>query len=124
MGRLMPVTSAAIVLCGLSLAGVPGTAGFISKWYLVRAALEHDQWWLVMLVVTSSMISLVYTWRFVENAYFRAPRADVAGAGEAPLPLLLPGLLLAAGVVVFGIDTSLTVGSAAQAAALLLPGAR
>jgi multicomponent Na+:H+ antiporter subunit D len=124
MGRLMPLTSLAIVIGGLSLVGVPGTAGFISKWYLVQAALEQGQWWLVMLIVASSMISLVYTWRFVENAYFRSPRAESAGAREAPLPLLVPGLLLTCATLYFGIDTSLTVGAATQAAAALLPGAR
>ena len=36
----MPLTALGIVVCGLSLIGVPGTAGFISKWYLVLAALR------------------------------------------------------------------------------------
>jgi multicomponent Na+:H+ antiporter subunit D len=36
-GRRMPLTSFGIVLCGLSLIGVPGTAGFVSKWYLLLA---------------------------------------------------------------------------------------
>ena len=34
IGRRMPLTMAAFVIAGLSLIGVPGTAGFISKWYL------------------------------------------------------------------------------------------
>ncbi len=43
----MPITSFGIVLGGMSLIGVPGTAGFISKWYLILAALEsgHGGWW-------------------------------------------------------------------------------
>ncbi|MBT8121440.1 MAG: monovalent cation/H+ antiporter subunit D family protein, partial [Gammaproteobacteria bacterium] len=40
LGRAMPWIFGAIVIGGLSLVGVPGTAGFISKWYLVTAALE------------------------------------------------------------------------------------
>ena len=40
LGRRMPWTLAAIVIGGLSLIGVPGTVGFISKWYLILAALE------------------------------------------------------------------------------------
>ena len=51
MGRRMPLTSFGLVLCGLSLIGVPGTAGFVSKWYLILAALEKGQWWLVALIV-------------------------------------------------------------------------
>ena len=85
MGKRMPLTSLGIVLCGLSLIGVPGTAGFISKWYLILAALEKGQWWLVFLIVLSSLLAVAYVWRFVEAAYFREPREDMAGVAEAPL---------------------------------------
>ena len=44
LGRKMPVTFAALVIAGLSLIGIPGTVGFISKLYLVRAALDVG-WW-------------------------------------------------------------------------------
>ena len=40
IGRVMPLTCSGIVLGGLCLIGVPGTAGFVSKWYLVLAALR------------------------------------------------------------------------------------
>ncbi len=68
IGRVMPRTAFGIVLCGLSLIGVPGTAGFVSKWYLILAALEKGQWWLVVLIVLSSLLAVVYVWRFVEVA--------------------------------------------------------
>jgi multicomponent Na+:H+ antiporter subunit D len=45
---------------------VPGTAGFVSKWYLILAALEKGQWWLVFLIVLSSLLAVAYVWRFVE----------------------------------------------------------
>ena len=41
LGRQMPWTMAAVSIGGLSLIGVPPTAGFVSKWYLVLAALEQ-----------------------------------------------------------------------------------
>ena len=44
LGRRMPWTFAAIIIGGLSLIGVPLTVGFISKWYLVLAALEDQLW--------------------------------------------------------------------------------
>lgn len=44
LGRRMPLTAAAIVIGGLSLVGVPLTAGFISKWYLVLTALNAGLW--------------------------------------------------------------------------------
>lgn len=123
LGRLMPWASAGIVLAGLSLIGVPGTAGFVTKWYLVLAALEQGQWWLVFLIVVSSLLSLVYVWRFVEAAYFREPRKDIVPAA-VPLSMTLPTALLLAAVVVFGLDTTYTVDPAMRAAQMLLGGAR
>jgi hypothetical protein len=46
-----PLTTAAVVLASLGLVGIPGTAGFISKWYLILAAIELGWWWLAMLIV-------------------------------------------------------------------------
>ena len=118
VGRTMPLTSFGIVIAGLSLIGVPGTAGFVSKWYLVLAALEQGQWWLVLAIVGSSLLALAYVWRFVEMAYFRAPRAP--RQREAPLSLLVPAWAMVAAVVYFGLETSFTVGSASAAADMLL----
>jgi len=124
LGQRMPLTSFGIVLCGLSLIGVPGTVGFVSKWYLILAALERGQWWLVFLIVLSSLLAAAYVWRFVEAAYFREPRKDTGDAVAVPWSMALPAGLLVAATVWFGLDTSFTVGSAAQAAALLVGGPR
>lgn len=124
LGKRMPLTSFGVVVCGLSLIGVPGTAGFVSKWYLLLAALEKGQWWLVFLIVTSSLLAVAYVWRFVEAAYFREPRKDIAGSAVVPWSMGLPAAMLVAATVYFGLDTSFTVGSAAQAAALLMGGLR
>ncbi|MBA4176669.1 MAG: cation:proton antiporter [Leptothrix sp. (in: Bacteria)] len=124
LGKRMPLTTFGIVVCGLSLIGVPGTAGFVSKWYLILAALEKGQWWLVFLIVMSSLLAAAYVWRFVEAAYFREPRQDTAGGGALPWSMALPAGGLVAATVYFGLDTSFTVASAAQAAAGLLGGLR
>lgn len=120
LGRTMPLTSFGIVLGGLSLIGVPGTAGFISKWYLMLAALEKGQWWLAAAVVASSLIAVAYVWRFVEVAYFREPLAESPQRHEAPYGLLLPAWLLIIATIYFGFETSVSVGSASDAAAMLM----
>lgn len=120
LGKRMPLTSVGIVICGLSLVGVPGTAGFISKWYLLLAALEKGQWWLVFLVVGSSLLAVAYVWRFVEAAYFREPRSDIEVGAAVPWTMALPSALLVAATVYFGLETSFTVGSAASAAEQLM----
>ena len=120
LGRQMPVTCFGIVIGGLSLIGVPGTAGFISKWYLVLAAMEKGQWWLVGAILASSLLAVAYVWRFVEVAYFREPPVHHKAVSEAPLSLLLPAALLIAATLWLGFDTSFTVGSALDAAEQLL----
>ena len=120
LGRTMPLTSFGIVVGGLGLIGVPGTAGFISKWYLVLAALERGEWWLVFALLLSSLLAVAYVWRFVEVAYFRAPPTDMPSRRETPASLLVPAWLMIAASIYFGLDTSVTVGSAAGAAEMLI----
>ena len=122
IGRTMPLTLAAFVIAGLSLIGVPGTVGFVSKWYLVVAAFEQGWWWLSFLIVASSLLTVVYVGRVIEAAWFRAPSAAAAKASEAPPTMLVPIWLLAGAAIYFGLDTGLTAGIAGKAAALLLGG--
>ncbi len=122
LGRSMPWTMAALVIGGLSLIGVPTTAGFVSKWYLVLAILEQGLWPLAVLVLVGSILALLYMWRLVEAAYFQRPGKDAVVPGEAPLSLLLPLWVLAAANLYFGLHTDLNVDLAQQAARLLLEG--
>lgn len=119
LGYRMPFTSLGIVICGLSLVGVPGTGGFISKWHLILAALERGQWWLAFLIVLSSLIAAAYVWRFIEAAYFREPRKDI-GQVQVPWSMALPALLLVAASVVSGLYSSVVLESARGAAILLI----
>ena len=119
LAKRMPFTCFGIVLAGLSLIGVPGTAGFISKWYLILAAMEAGKFWIVGAILLSSLLAVVYVWRFVEVAYFKpAPEGSVRQ--EAPLSMLIPAWLLVIGTIWFGLDTSFTVGTATEAALQLV----
>jgi len=119
LGRSMPWTFGAIVIGGLSLIGVPGTAGFISKWYLVVAALEQQAWISVAVILSGSLLAVVYVGKLIEALYFK-PVSDAGKAvSEAPILLLLPTWALVLANVYFGLDTDLTVGVAEKAAAVL-----
>ena len=124
LGKKMPVTMGAFVIAGLSIIGTPGTAGFISKWYLAVGAFEQGWWWLVFLLVMSSLLSVVYIGRVVEMTWFRPVSKEGEKVEEAPLSMLVPTLLLVAATVYFGIDTSMTAGIASKAAEAFLAGLR
>ncbi|UCH75677.1 MAG: monovalent cation/H+ antiporter subunit D family protein [Rhodospirillales bacterium] len=123
LAKRMPWTMAAFVGGGLSLIGVPLTAGFISKWYLVLAALDRDLWPVAALIVLSSLLAVIYVWRVVEQAYFRPPPPGHDTREEAPLALLIPTWMLVAANVYFGVHAGLTVRAAGRAAQTLLGGA-
>ena len=119
LGRRMPWTMAAFVIGGLSLIGIPLTAGFVSKFYLILAAWDKDWWWLAGLIVLSSLLAIIYVWRIIEVAYLRDPPEGVE-MKEAPLSLLIPAWVLALANIYFGIDTRVSVGVAETAAKYLL----
>ena len=119
LGRPMPFTMAAFVIGGLSLIGVPLTVGFISKWYLVQAALEQGMWPIAAVVLAGSLLAVMYIWKVVEVAYF-TESPDGPGVREAPLSMLVPTWALVLANLYFGIDATLTAGTATRAAEMLL----
>ena len=118
LGRQMPLTMAAFLLAGLSLIGIPGTAGFISKWYLVTGTLERGFWPLAVVVLIGSFLALIYIGRVLEKAYFGKPAEDRV-VREAPLGMLIPIWLLVLANLYFGFNTELSAGLASMSAAEL-----
>ena len=118
LGRRMPWTMAAFVVGGLSLIGVPLTVGFISKWYLVLGALEQGL--VAGRRARAGGLAAGGDLRLAggRGGLFPGPiaRRMPAKSGEAPRSMLLPTWVLVLANLYFGIDTSLTVGVASQAA--------
>lgn len=117
LGRQMPLTMLGFVIAGLSLIGVPLTAGFISKWYLLRAAFDADLWFVVFVMVLGSLIAIVYVWKVVEIAYFR--EYEGVRVKEVPFSMLVPLWLLVSANIYFGVQTQFSVSLAEDAAAVL-----
>lgn len=121
LGRRMPATFAALVIAGLGLIGVPPTAGFASKWALVTALVERDQWPAVAAVLVSSLLALVYVGRVVGVAWFDQPvEPRPAGSPQPPVSMVAAVWLLAGLTVYLGVGASLPVRLAEAAAAALL----
>ena len=108
MGRRHPILSMAFVVGGIGLIGVPGTAGFVSKWALLEAALEAHRPFVAMLVLLSSLVAIAYVWRVVEALYLTdgddaASTEDAETADDAPTydwgTLVPAGLMLGLSIV-------------------------
>jgi multicomponent Na+:H+ antiporter subunit D len=126
VGRQMPWTTMAFVIGGLSLIGIPMTVGFISKWYLIVAALEKDWWWLAVLILLGSILAVIYIWKVVEVIYFQSSdsQSDTEAIiyKEAPLSMLIPVWVIIFANIYFGVNASWVTDIAQQAAVYLMGG--
>jgi NADH-quinone oxidoreductase subunit N len=94
IGRSRPWLAWPMTLAMLGLAGIPATAGFIGKVYLIDALVNGDYTWLGVLIVVGSMISLGYYLRIVAAMWMRParePQPALAGAALDTLPEETPG---------------------------------
>ncbi len=71
LGRRMPYTSLGLILASLAMIGMPPGSGFVTKWYLIRAALEARSYWFVAVIFVSTLLMIVYFWRVIEIMYIR-----------------------------------------------------
>ncbi|MFI8608751.1 NADH-quinone oxidoreductase subunit NuoN [Pseudomonas sp. AOB-7] len=68
-----PYLTAVLTVMMLSLAGIPLTAGFIGKFYLIAVGVEARLWWLLGALVLGSAIGLFYYLRVMVTLYLREP---------------------------------------------------
>jgi NADH-quinone oxidoreductase subunit N len=78
LGRRSPWAAALLSLFLLSLAGIPGTAGFIGKFYVFGGMVRADLIWLAVLGVVLSAVSAYYYLRVIVYMFFREPEEDFA----------------------------------------------
>ena len=85
-----PALAALMTVCLLSLGGLPPTAGFIGKWYIFSAAVSAGYYWLAIIGVLTSVISVFFYLRVVVMMYMaererRAARRSGTPVGMAAL---------------------------------------
>lgn len=111
--KSMPWTSLSFTVAALSMIGLPPTAGFFSKWYLLLGSIENSAWIYVLVIVASSLLNAVYFFRVIERLYL--PRGE-ASAEEVPVvvadnrpSLVVPVVFLALLLVVLGLGNVIVV---------------
>jgi multicomponent Na+:H+ antiporter subunit D len=93
LGRVMPFTFGAFALASLSMVGAPPMGGFITKWYLLKGALDAGQLAIILVLAASTLLNIVYFAPVTFQGFFgRPPDGEPAGAGirEAPLIMVVP----------------------------------
>jgi NADH-quinone oxidoreductase subunit N len=84
LGRERPALAVIMTVAMLALAGLPGTAGFIGKLYLIEATVDADYTWLGVMIAIGTMISLAYYLRVLAYVWMRGETSSERPAGAMP----------------------------------------
>ncbi len=117
LGKREPLIAVAMFLFMISLAGVPPMAGFLSKLLVIMGIVEvatgngslssigdaHWVWWLALLMVINSAISMFYYLRVGVVMYFHEPEAGRDGPLASGASIRIAIALCAIGTVAFGL---------------------
>lgn len=101
IGRRLPMSFLAFGLGGLSLAGLPPTAGFLGKWLLVRSSLDSGRWIWAVVIALGGLLTIAYVLRVLQHAL--DPTATPEGYRPVPRRMEWAALVLALGSVGLGI---------------------
>ena len=83
IGRRMPWTMGAFAIGALGMIGVPPTAGFLGKWFILTGAMQTANWLAVGVIVVSTVLNAGYFLPIVFRAFFREP-AQATGMDTSP----------------------------------------
>ncbi|HDQ41167.1 MAG TPA: oxidoreductase [Desulfonatronum sp.] len=86
----MPVITFTLAMAGVSLMGLPPSAGFVAKWMLLRAALASGQWWWAVVIILGGLLTAAYVFKIL--AYTFVPSQDET----VPLRPVPPAMTLTA----------------------------
>ncbi len=108
VGRRMPWTMAAFTIGALGMIGIPPVAGFISKWYLATGAVEVNQYWILAILLGSSLLNAAYFLPILYVAWFKPqqqpwPHEHIRSRYETSLALLIPPLFTAVAAILIGL---------------------
>jgi len=101
LGKKMPYVSLALVIAGLSFAGVPPFGGFMAKYLVFTAAIQANLSWLAIIGVLTSVIQTAYLFRLVNYMYAKKPKDETTI--KEPKRMLVPIFILVAAIIILGL---------------------
>ena len=105
LAKTQPVLALGATICLLSLSGIPLTAGFFAKYYMLASMVKADgSIWLVIVAVLFAAVSVYYYFRVIQAMYFKEGEAAVSPVSTA---FRIGLLTLAALIILVGIFPSL-----------------
>ncbi len=111
LSKKHPILALSATIFLLSLTGIPLTAGFQSKFYMLMAAVENGHhFWVVIVAVIFAAISAYYYFKIIQAMYFKEPAEDFIQTSEISNGFRILLILNAALIIVLGVYPELILG--------------
>jgi len=94
LSRIMPVTSGTSFIGSMAISGLPPFSGFFSKVIIILAAIQADYYFIALLAVLISIVTLAYFLKLQKGIFYGLPAEGMSKVREAPFTMLLPMLIL------------------------------
>ena len=78
IGKKLKVVSIAFTLGAMSLVGIPLLVGFTSKWYIVQSSVEVGQWFILLIITTSTLLNIGYFTPIIYKFFFKNELKEVS----------------------------------------------
>ena len=119
LGHRQPATAALFTIFLLSLIGIPLTGGFFGKFYIFKAALDANLYWLTVLGLLTSAVAAYYYLRILVVMYFHEPGASTETIPAPALGLKVALWVSALATLILGVFPSVILDFAGASAALV-----
>ena len=95
LAKQQPLVAFCVTICVLSLAGIPLTAGFLAKFYVIKATvLTGGYTWLVIFALIMAAVGVYYYFKIIQAMYFKTGNANIVVSGPFKIVLSIIALLI------------------------------
>src|SRR5215471_15223253 len=115
LAGVMPVTFTTAAIAIVAMSGLPPLAGFGGKWLLLSAMMEKGWYAPALMTLLATFVGFVYMTRFIQTIFFGSRKATHDGLMDAPIAVLIPQVLLIAGIFLMSFFPKVLIGPVSQA---------
>ena len=109
IGKKLKVVSIAFTLGAMSLVGIPLLVGFTSKWYIVQSSVEVGQWFILLIITTSTLLNIGYFTPIIYKFFFKNELKEVSFK-TLPQDISLSIIICCALMVILFLQPNLVMG--------------
>src|SRR5262249_10587286 len=115
LAGVMPITFTTAAIAIVAMSGLPPLAGFGGKWLLLSAMMEKGWDGSALMTLLATFVGFVYMARFIRPVFLGHRKVALDGLTDAPITLLIPQVLLIAGIFLMSFFPKLLIAPISEA---------